>query len=183
MAYGIVCALAVLSSWFMHRDSASRVLDFLRAAAEPWLSVFRSRKVGREGLDFGPVIAVSILFFASDLLTRLGAGRVLTLGIVLAELLLVVWQVIASILVLFAGLAAVRLVAYLAKWNTFGAGWKAVEATLNPTLYRVNRLLFGHRIVGYVASLVWFIFAFAAIWTAGLFAVPWLAATIRAIAW
>jgi YggT family protein len=53
--------------------------------------------------------------------------------------------------------------------------WRAVNAISQPLLYRVNRIIFGRRIVGYKLGIISALVVFIALWIGGRFGVRLLA--------
>ncbi|MDR2617609.1 MAG: YggT family protein, partial [Treponema sp.] len=61
---------------------------------------------------------------------------------------------VSFILGFFILILILRLIAYLTNRNVYSAFWRVIDTISQPLLFRINRILFGNRIVHYRTSLM-----------------------------
>ncbi len=154
-AYMILCVLRVALTWFGPRAGENPALRPLVAVVDPYLGFFRRfRGLVRGGMDFSPVVAITLLWFVSTVLQSVAVTGVLSLGNVLGIALAGLWSIATLPLDLFAVLVLVRLVAFYARWNSLHPGWRMVDGLIDPLVFRVKRFFYRDRIVKYPAGLL-----------------------------
>jgi hypothetical protein len=78
----------------------------------------------------------------------------LTAGVALALVVEVAWAPVSFLLGFFVVLLVARIVAYAAHWNSLHPIWRAIDAMINPVLFRIKRFVYKDRIVNYMQGLV-----------------------------
>ena len=152
-AYLILCVVRIFLTWVpgLTRNPATAIVVGL---TDPFLNLFRGIKFLRSGtMDFSPLAAFAVLTALSRGLAMAGAGR-LTLGSGLMIIVEVIVSPISFLLAFFALLFLARLLAYLLKWNSLHPVWRAIDALINPLLFRLKRFFFRNRIVHYQFGLI-----------------------------
>ena len=152
--YVFVCIVRLVSTWIPALPEGSFVMRVVRALADPWFSLFgRSGRLRAGNLDFSPMVAIGVLYVIGGVLNQLAElGRV-RLGLVLASIVVVAWSALAFFASFFAILILARGLAYAFRWNSLHPAWRAVDALINPVVYRTNRLVYRDRIVNYLQGL------------------------------
>ncbi|MBU0936020.1 MAG: YggT family protein [Spirochaetes bacterium] len=151
--YMILCIVRIFMSW-LPGLSANPAARFIAGATDPYLSQFRRFKIFHAGnVDFSPIAAFALLSALSRGLTVAARGQ-LTLGLSLAILLEVIVSPISFLLGFFALLILARIIAYFAKWNSLHPVWRAIDALINPVLFRIKRFIYRDRIVNYMQGLI-----------------------------
>ena len=152
--YVFLCSVRVLMSWVPSLDGG-RGGELLARITDPYLDWFRRFRVLSAGaFDFSPIAAIALLVVVNGLLTEVSYERVVTAGLVLGLLVGAAWSAVGFIISFFAVCAALRLLAYAARWNSLHPFWMVVDSILNPALFRINRLIYRGRIVNYLQGLV-----------------------------
>jgi YggT family protein len=143
-------------SWF--GGGYGRAETILRNITDPFLNWFRRFTFLRMGnIDLSPMAAIAVLSLLNRAFFMLATYGTLRLGILLAVALQLVWSIISFLLVFCIIILALRLIAYLTNQNTFGRFWGTINAISQPIIYRMNRIIFGGRIVNYFAGILVFI--------------------------
>lgn len=151
--YMFLCMARILLSWFpgLTPSGATRLVE---KATDPYLSLWRRIPFLQSGgMDFSPIFAIAVLIAASRVFTMASMG-VLTIGGILALVVSVLWSPVAFVLGFFALLMLARMVAYIARWNSLHPIWRAIDAMINPVLWRIKRFIYGDRIVNYMQGLI-----------------------------
>jgi YggT family protein len=147
IAYLVLLSLRIALSWFAGRDFG-RPGQWLHAATEPWLALFRRIGFLRRGaLDLSPIAALLVIVVALDLVSALLLHGRITLGFALAAVLSAAWSGVRFLLVLFLVLGLLRTVPLLFRGARSAAGFlKAVDLLLMPVVaFVVRRVLGGRR--------------------------------------
>jgi YggT family protein len=151
--YMVLCVVRIFLSWFPAAASG-RPAEIVGQVTEPYLSFWRRIPflvVG--GVDFSPIAALAVLSGATRVFTVAAYGKV-TIGLLLSLLVEVVWAPVSFLLGFFMVLIIARIIAYAARWNSLHPIWRAVDAMINPVLFRLKRLVYKDRIVNYMQGLV-----------------------------
>jgi YggT family protein len=152
--YMILIFIRIMLTWFSgaHFGGAAH---FLGSITDPYLDWFRRFPFLRvANLDLSPIVALAILSVVNNVFLTLGRYGHITLGIVLSMVISVVWSVVSFILGFFIIVLALRLIAYLASRNVYGGFWRIIDSVSQPILYRINRLIFGKRLVRYITGII-----------------------------
>ncbi|MDR3020729.1 MAG: YggT family protein, partial [Treponema sp.] len=131
---------------------------------DPYLDWWRRKLNLRVGqLDFSVVAAIAALSMARSIFYSFAQYEKVTLGIILAIVLLSIWSVISFILGFFIVVLVLRLIAYLTNRNIYGTFWQIIDSISQPVLYRLNRIIFGNKIGSFLKGIVLSILMLAAI--------------------
>lgn len=150
--YMLLCVVRIFMSWFPS-VAIGRPAEILERVTDPYLSQWQRISFLRMGgVDFSPIAALAALSGVSRLFAVASYGS-LTLGLALALIVEVVWAPIGFLLGFFVVLIVARFVAYLAKWNSLHPVWRAIDAMINPLLFRIKRFIYKDRIVNYMQGL------------------------------
>ncbi len=141
-AYSFACLLRIFMSW-MPQFEYTAPGRFIAALCDPYLNWFRRLSFTRVGaIDFSPIIAL------------LAVTGTITVGIILAGLVSVIWSFFSfflNILVLF---LAIRLVYDLFNRYGYSQFWTMLDRFLNPVISHVTRLFNRGHTMNYRLSLV-----------------------------
>ncbi|HAP44618.1 MAG: hypothetical protein A2087_13055 [Spirochaetes bacterium GWD1_61_31] len=152
-AYLILCVVRIFLTW-VPGLTPNPATAFIIALTDPFLNLFRGIKFLRSGnMDFSSLAAFAVLAALSRGLIMAGSGQ-LTLGSSLLIILEMIISPISFLLSFFALLFLARLLAYLFKWNSLHPVWLAIDALINPLLFRLKRFFFRNRIVHYQFGLI-----------------------------
>jgi YggT family protein len=157
----------ILLTWF-GGISFGRPAEILNRVTDPYLDFFRRFPVMRVGyLDLSPVAALAVLSLANRVFTILARYGTISLGIILAILLQAVWSAAAFLLGFGIIVLVLRLIAFLTNRNVYGVFWRVIDTISQPLLFRINRIIFGGRIVRYLTGLLLSIAVLAAAYLLG----------------
>jgi YggT family protein len=151
--YMLLCIVRIFLSWFPAAASG-RPAEIVGQVTEPYLSMWRQIPflvVG--GVDFSPIAALAVLSGVSRVFAVASYGAV-TIGLILSLLIEVVWGPVSFLLGFFMMLIVARIIAYAAQWNSLHPIWRAIDAIINPVLFRLKRLVYKDRIVNYMQGLI-----------------------------
>lgn len=154
--YMVLITFRILLTWFQGPD-LGRPMELLRAATDPylrWFTRFQFLRIG--AFDFSVVVALIVLSVLMSITGRLAAAGMVTVGLVLAIILLRVASAIGFFLILFLILALVRLMGSIARVNTAGRFWITVDRLLEPVVHKIVLTLSRGRFVTYQNALLMF---------------------------
>ncbi len=147
--YMLLCSLRVFMTWMpgIRMGRAERILSSL---VDPYLGAFsRIRLFRTERFDFSPIAALAVLSVLNRVFSTLAYSGRISLGFVLGLLLGAAWSALSFVLSFLLACAVLRIVAFMAGWNTLHPIWLVIDSILNPLLFRINRILYRGRAVQY----------------------------------
>ena len=173
--YSILILIRILLSWFGGMVSG-KFVEFIVFVTDPYLNWWRRNLNLRIGvMDFSAIAAITALSVAQNILRKISISDKITLGSILAIVLLSVWNIISFIIGFYIFIIILRLIAYITNRDIYSPFWQLVDSISQPVIYKFNRILFGDKInndhIGAVIAIVFLI----VIWIAGGFLIPLLA--------
>ena len=150
--YSLIIVIRIILTWFRCNV---RIPDIITQITDPYLNWFRALTFLRMGsLDLSPVAALMVLSILNQVLVTLAVNGAITIGIILALLVRIIWSAVSFFLIFLIIVLALRLFAYLTSQNTYSAFWRVIDTISQPVLYRFNRLLFGGKIADYRTGMI-----------------------------
>ena len=172
--YSIMILIRILISWF-GSFSDSKPVGILSRVTDPYLDWWKRSLNFRIGaLDFSAVAAIVSLSLAQNIFYSLSMEGRITIGHLLAVILISVWN-IAGFIITFCFIAVLlRLIAYFVNADIYNPFWKIVDSISQPVIYRLNRIFFGSRIAGYLNGIIISLIALAGVRILGNIAVSFV---------
>jgi len=176
--YSVLILIRIVISWF-GGFSGSKPVNLLARVTDPYLDWWRKNLNLRVGImDLSAIIGITALSIMQRILYTLSYSGRITVGIVLVFVLYSAWSIVFFIFGFFLVILVLRLIAYLANRDIFSPFWRVIDSMSQPVLYRINRIMFGNRIVDYLKGIILSCLLLAVIMAAGSIAVPFLAKLI-----
>jgi len=168
--YSTLIVIRIIFTWFSG-FRYSKPVAILSRITDPYLNWWRQRFNLRAGiLDLSPIVAMAVLSIAITLCGAIARRGRISLGIVLLVCLYALWSAVRFLLGFCLLIIALRLIAYFTHANIYSPFWQVVDTVSRPILYRINRIIFGKRIVRYTTGIIASIAALAALMVGGHFA-------------
>jgi YggT family protein len=165
--FSMLIFIRIMLSWFGGNGGLGRPFDILCGITDPYLNYFRRFTALRAGgMDLSPVAALAVLSIVNNIVSTIARFGKITLGIILAIGLSAIWSAASFIIGFFTIVLILRLVAYIVSADIYAPFWRIIDSIASPAQFRVNRLLFGNRIVNYLTGLIASIAAFVFLWAA-----------------
>jgi YggT family protein len=159
--------IRILLTWFS--GSGLRAPgELLGRFTDPYLNWFRRFRLRAGMLDLSPLLALAVLSLVNQIFSTLAQYGVITIGFILALVLRSVWSALSFILGFCIIVLILRLIAFFAQANIYSPFWRIIDTISTPLLFRINRILFGARIVHFRNSLVISIIALVLVFIAAL---------------
>lgn len=180
--YSFVCLIRILLTWMPQIDQ-SPAGRFVAGLCDPFLNWFRRFSFTRVGMiDFSPILALGALSLGSMIFSTLASTGHITLGLVLAGLVQIIWSFVSFFLNIMILFLAIRLIYDLVNRNGFSPFWTMLDRFLNhPISYVTGLFNRGRGVMGYRASLI-LTLAFMVVLRVGLdFAIRYLLAFLYAL--
>ena len=150
--YTMIVFFRIILTWFSWMRGGPMQV-FLARITDPYLNLFRRFRIFRVGvLDFSPIAGVAVLSLVNGVLSAVARQQTVSLGIILAMIVQMVWSVISFLLGFMIIVFALRLAAYLGRFNMYNRFWRIVDMIYQPVSYRINRLLLKNRIMSFTSS-------------------------------
>jgi len=173
--YSLLIFIRIIFSWFRGMVSGKPV-EILNKITDPYLNWWRRNLNLRIGfLDFSAIAAIVSLYLIQNLFNMLSVAQRISIGHILAIILLSLWMVVSFIAGFCMIIIILRLFAYLANRNIYSPFWNAIDSISQPLMYRMNRLFFGNKIGGYLKGIIFSLILLAVIMLGGRFLVNLLA--------
>ena len=152
--YMLLCALRVFMSWTPSL-SVGKLGNLLSSIVDPYLRVFARISLFRtERFDFSPIAALAVLSVANNMFSTLALTGKVTLGFFLSLILGAGWSAVSFVFSFVAVCALIRIVVFIARWNSLHPVWVILDAILNPILYHINKVIYRNKAVDYLQGLI-----------------------------
>jgi YggT family protein len=152
--YSFVCIIRIMMSWIPNLEY-SPVGRFIAGLCDPYLNWFKRFSFTRIGMvDFSPILALGLLSVGSMTFSTLAATGRITLGIVFAGILQVVWSFFSFLLNIMIVFLIIRLIHDLVSRYSYSQFWTMLDRFLNPPISKITRLIMRNRTLSYRGSLI-----------------------------
>jgi len=152
--YSLLILIRIVISWF-GGFSGGKPVELLAKVTDPYLDWWRNHLNLRVGfLDFSAVAGIVAVSLAQNIFYTLSISGVIKLGNILAILLLSIWSITSFLLGLCLVIIILRLIAYLTNRDIYSPFWRAIDSISQPILYRINRIIFGKKIGGFLKGII-----------------------------
>ncbi|MCX7027910.1 MAG: YggT family protein [Spirochaetes bacterium] len=152
--YMILCAVRVFMSWVPNFElgKAGRLIAVI---VDPYLAFFsRVRFLRSDRFDFSPIAALAILSVANNMFSTIALTGRISFGFLLSLILGALWSAFAFVFSFLAACALLRILVFIAKWNSLHPVWVVLDSILNPVLYRINKIIYRNRAIDYLQGLI-----------------------------
>jgi len=145
--YMFLIFIRIILTWISWMGNG-RFLEVLSRITDPYLNWFRRFTFLRVGfMDLSPIAALGVLTLVSRIFSTLSHYGTITLGIILAMVIQVLWGAVSFFLGFLIIILILRLVAHLSRQNLNNPFWRIIATIAQPVLYKISRILFNNRIV------------------------------------
>lgn len=147
--YMVLITVRIILTWFSWTGNSGLIV-FLSRITDPYLNWFRRFTFLRLGfLDISPIVALGVLSLFNRLLAAFAHSETITIGLMLALVLQLIWGVVSFIFVLLIIILILRLIAHLTGQNIYSPFWRIIDTISRPVLYRINRIFLRDRIADF----------------------------------
>lgn len=153
--YSTLCFFRIILTWFPSLNY-SAIGKFLSSICDPYLNLF-SRLPLRIGMfDFTAMIAIGILYVISSILGNISASGYISLSMILANLLSIVWSIASSIATVIMIIFIVRyLVSIFSKTsNQYDSPWQRFDDAIRNMVFKICNFFTGGRSISYKTALL-----------------------------
>jgi len=165
--YSLLIIIRIILTWFSNA-SYGRPVQILATITDPYLDWWRQRLNLRAGaLDLSPIVAVAALSVVQTICSTIASQGRISLGIIFAVCLSALWSAASFILGFCVIILVLRFIGYMCNCNMYSTFWRIIDSISQPLQYRVNRIIFGRRLVRFTTGLVVSIVALVAVWAGG----------------
>jgi len=166
-AYSLLIIIRIMLTWFSNTPYG-RPVEILAAITDPYLNWWRQRINLRAGaLDLSPIVAMAALSIVQTICSTIADQGRISLGIIIAVCLFALWSAAAFILGFCVIILALRFIGYMFNSNMYSTFWRIIDSISQPLQYRINRIIFGRRLVRFTTGLIVSIVALVAVWIGG----------------
>jgi YggT family protein len=177
--YSLLIIIRIMLTWFSNAPYG-RPVEILAAITDPYLNWWRQRLNLRAGtLDLSPIVAMVALSVVQTICSTIADEGRISLGIILIVCLFALWAAVAFILGFCAIILILRFIGYMCNCNMYSTFWRIIDSISQPLQYRINRIIFGRRLVRFTTGLVVSIIALVAAFFGGGLIVRLLTGLLR----
>lgn len=180
--YSTLCFFRIILTWFPSLNY-SAIGKFLSSICDPYLNLF-SRLPLRIGMfDFTAMIAIGILYVISSILGNISTSGYISLSMILANLLSIVWSIASSIATVIMIIFIVRyLVSIFSRTsNQYDSPWQRFDDAIRNMVFKICNFFTGGRSISYKTALLIDSIAMLAILILSSFLYRWLMVFIHYI--
>lgn len=180
--YSTLCFFRIILTWIPSLNY-SAIGKFLSSICDPYLNLF-SRLPLRIGMfDFTAMIAIGILYVISSILGNISASGYISLSMILANLLGIVWSIASSIATVIMIIFIVRyLVSIFSRTsNQYDSPWQRFDDAIRNMVFKICNFFTGGRSISYKTALLIDSIAMLAILILSSFLYRWLMVFIHYI--
>lgn len=152
--YSFICLIRIFMTWIPQVQNTP-FAHVISGITDPYLNWFHRFSFTRIAMmDFSPILAIGILSLGSSLFATLSNAGTITLGIVLAGILNVLWSFFGFFLNFILFFLIIRLVYDF--FSRYGSSqfWTMLDRLLNPLISYITRLFGRGRTMKYRTSLI-----------------------------
>jgi len=162
--YSLLIMIRIMLTWFSNAPYGKPV-QILTAITDPYLDWWRQKiNLHAGALDLSPIVAIAALSIVQTICSTMADQGRISLGIILAVCLFALWSAVAFILGFCAIILVLRFIGYMCNSDMYSTFWRIIDSISQPLQYRINRIIFGRRLVrfttGLVASIIALVVAF-----------------------
>lgn len=153
--YSTLCFFRIILTWIPSLNY-SAIGKFLSSICDPYLNLF-SRLPLRIGMfDFTAMIAIGILYVISSILGNISASGYISLSMILANLLSIVWSIASSIATVIMIIFIVRyLVSIFSRTsNQYDSPWQRFDDAIRNMVFKICNFFTGGRSISYKTALL-----------------------------
>jgi len=151
--YSLIIFIRIIFSWFGGMVSGKPV-EIINRITDPYLDWWRQKlRLNIGNFDFSVIPAIVFLSFIQNLFRVLSITERITLGFLLAQILLAIWNIFSVIIGFFSIVIIIRMIGYLTNCNIYSPFWSVIDSVTQPLLYRTNRIFFGNKIGSYLKGM------------------------------
>jgi YggT family protein len=172
--YSLIIFIRIIFSWFGNMVSGKPV-EIINKITDPYLDWWRQKLHFNIGVfDFSAIAGIVFLSFIQNIFRILSVSERITIGFLLAQILLSVWSIFSFIIVFFIIIIVIRGIGYLINGDIYSPFWSIVDSISQPLLYKMNRIFFGKKIGGFLKGIVLSLISLVVILVGGKFIVLFL---------
>jgi YggT family protein len=152
--YSLIIFIRIILSWFGNMVGGKAV-EFINKITDPYLDWWRQKLHLNIGtFDFSVIPAIVFLSFIQNIFHIFSIAERITLGFILAQIILAIWNILSIIIGFFIIVIIIRLIGYFINSNIYSPFWSVIDSVTQPLLYILNRIFFGKRIGGYLKGII-----------------------------
>lgn len=155
--YSFLCFFRIILTWIPGM-SYSKAAQFLANICDPYMNIFRGIRWLRMGsFDFSPALGLCLLGAASSLCRMLSNGGTVSIGMILAMAVQVIFSIISSLIVFIIIVFAVRLIVILMNGNNYNSSGfmlNQLDSSISPLVYRIARTFTIGKTLTYKSALI-----------------------------
>ncbi|QEN06094.1 YggT family protein [Thiospirochaeta perfilievii] len=158
--YSLLIFIRIIFSWFDLRNSGNgipqnKITNFLYSITDPYLNWFRRFKFLQIGMmDFSAMLAIFVLYFISNITSRIALTGTISLIYLIKLILVSVWSLVSSLVTIFIIILAIRVI--FLQLNKYSLIFQTMDGYLEPLVRRFKGSII-KKFTSYKFNLLFFI--------------------------
>ena len=155
--FSALCFFRIILTW-VRELSYSKAAQVLASICDPYLNLFRKIRWLKMGsFDFSPALALCLLGAASSVFNMLSNGGTVSIAMLIAMAVEVVFSILSSLITFVIILFAIRLVLLFIhrdRYNSSSFMMNQIDSSISPLVYRIARTFAMGRTLTYQSALI-----------------------------
>ena len=152
--YSLFVIIRIIFTWFSGVQY-SKPAAFLSRVTDPYLNWWRRNFRLRAGvLDLSPLAGMAALSVAQVICSTIAREGRIGAGIILALCVSALFSIVSFILGFCFIVLVLRLIAWFSNSNMYSPFWQVIDTISRPLMYRLNRIIFGRKIVNFLTGII-----------------------------
>lgn len=155
--FSALCFFRIILTW-VRELSYSKAAQILASICDPYLNIFRRIRWLKMGsFDFSPALALCLLGAASSIFNMLSHGGTISIGMLLAMGIEIIFSIITSLITFVIILFAIRLIVIFIhgdRYNSSAFMMNQIDSSISPLVYRIARSFTMGRTLTYKSALI-----------------------------
>ena len=153
--YSTLCFFRILLTWIPSLNY-SAIGRFLSSICDPYLNLFSRLPLRIGMIDFTAMVAIGVLYVISSILANIAASGYISLSMILANLINILWSIGSSIITVIMIIFFVRyLVSIFSKSsNQYDSPWQRFDDAIRNMVFKICNFFTGGRSISYKTALL-----------------------------
>ncbi len=153
--YSTLCFFRIILTWFPTLNY-SAIGKFLSSICDPYLNFFSKLPLRIGMIDFTAMVAIGVLYVISSTLANIAVSGYISLSMILANLINIVWSIGSSIITVVMLIFFVRyLVSVFSKSsNQYDSPWQRFDDAIRNLVFKICNFFTGGRNISYKSALL-----------------------------
>lgn len=168
--YMFLIIIRIVITWFSPQHS-NDPRSVLKKMCDPYLNFFRRMNLVIGNIDFSPIVAITVLVIAANILAQIGLHGTISVGILLSVILRALWSALSSLIFFINIFLVIRIAVLFIRPSGFSPILHSMDSFLVPLSTKAASLFIKGGVSSYQTNLIILFLMLLALYYAGTFSV------------